>query len=457
MDVYNQFFSLIGLIFYIFSIFISILLVSSSKKDKYSFKNLTPIFFILIVALYVLPLSLFNFSQSNPIGDISPQFFSFSQYIPYANILCAVFNITFVFFYKKFTLFKCYSMTVNTQNRIKRYEYYIIFLLLIISIFMLFQLSREVGGFLNLILSGYGVTNLFVGKNHYAVGFEWIVSLSIILWGNVLSIKNKKYIYIYMVLILILSIIFFIMGRRAVLVILIGTSVLLYYQLYKRISIFKLLSLFSLCFYLLTLNGFLRGDSYENFSSLSTTLYEKKQNIDNESLNYFYTLTSGNFAVPYETLPQIVKSLGVDYNLGLGKYSFGPISAIIPNVLWPDRPLPLSNWYMATFYDVKRLNEGRQFFLLTAPYMDFGPAGVILIGIFFAYFWANIVKRGIKYHDDVLVTILIALVFSNTLNMVSNDFLGWAVAFFKGYGFPVIILLLIRKIKSNIKYYLKLR
>jgi len=412
-------------------------------------KYFIPIFFISIIALYVLPLSLFNYSSLVPSGNISSHFDSFSDYIPIALFLSSLFILIFSFFYRQLTFRDLKTHNFKQLKKFKKHELFIIYILFTLSLWMLYQLSKDVGGLLNLILSGYGVTELFINKGHYASGFDWIVTLSILLWGNALVTKNKKIIIFNLLLLIVITVSFAIMGRRSVILIILGSSIYMYHQFYKPLKLYKLIGFSLLGFYFLSMIGFLRGGSYRDISSLINIIQERKVNIDNdESVTFLYTVTTGNFAVPFETFPQVIKSLGDEYSLGFGLYSLQSFGTIIPSVIWPDRPLPLSNWYMNTFYGRTKLNEGRQFFLLSAPYMDFGVSGIFLIGLVFAFFWRFILKIGIKYKNDVLATAFISLIFSNTLNIVSGDLAGWITAFIKGYGFPIIFIYFIRKIRS---------
>lgn len=455
MEIDKQLLSLLGLMTYLVSLFMSVLLISPKRiTNFFLLKYFLPVFFILIVALYVIPLSVFNYSLSEPSGNISPHFYSFSGYIPFALLLCAVFNLVFSFSYRKLVLRKVFIEPSHVTKKFSRHEFLIIYIFLIVSVWLLYQLSKEVGGLLGLILSGYRVTELFINKGHYAVGFEWIVTLCLLLWGNALTTKSIKRILSIGLLLVVVTTAFAIMGRRGALVILIGSSIYLFHQLYKPIKLYKLIGIGITGFYFLTLVGFLRGDSYENLSTFVQTIQEKKIRIDNDkSVDFLYTVTTGNFAVPFETFPQVIKSLGNEYNLGFGFYSMQSFLIIIPSALWSDRPLPLSNWYMKTFYGTTQFNEGRQFFLLSAPYMDFGPSGIVLIGIVFAFFWGIILKIGTEHKNDILSVTFISIIIASSLNLVSNDFAGWIIAFSKGYGFPIFLIFLIRKMHQLYQKY----
>jgi oligosaccharide repeat unit polymerase len=445
----SEFWESMSLFFFIISFVLSVFMISP-KKIRYfsSLRYFIPIFFISIIALYVLPLSLFNYNHLEPSGNISPHLSSFSDYIPIALVLSSLFILIFSFSYRQLTFRFIKTPNFEQKTGIKKHELFIIYFLFILSLWMVYQLSKD-AGLLNLILSGYGVTELFINKGHFAIGFDWIVTLSILLWGNALVTKNKKLIVINLLLLIVITLSFAVMGRRSVILIMTGSSIFMYHHFYKSLKLYKLIGLAILGFYLLNMIGFLRGGSYQDISSLIRTTQERKANITNdESVTFLYTITTGNFAVPFETFPQVIKSLGSEYNLGFGSYSLKSFGAIIPSYIWSGRPLPLSNWYMNTFYGRTKLNEGRQFFLLSAPYMDFGVSGIFLIGVVFAFFWRFILKIGTKYKNDVLAIAFFALVLSNTLNIVSGDLAGWISAFIKGYGFPIVFIYVIRKLIS---------
>jgi oligosaccharide repeat unit polymerase len=247
---------------------------SRKIRDFSSLKYFIPIFFISIIALYVLPLSLFNYSSLVPSGNISSHFDSFSDYIPIALFLSSLFILIFSFFYRQLTFRDLKTHNFKQLKKFKKHELFIIYILFTLSLWMLYQLSKDVGGLLNLILSGYGVTELFINKGHYASGFDWIVTLSILLWGNALVTKNKKIIIFNLLLLIVITVSFAIMGRRSVILIILGSSIYMYHQFYKPLKLYKLIGFSLLGFYFLSMIGFLRGGSYRDISSLINIIQE---------------------------------------------------------------------------------------------------------------------------------------------------------------------------------------
>ena len=262
--------------------------------------------------------------------------------------------------------------------------------------------------------------------------------------------KNKFLVGLSIFTILFLLLIFAIMGRRSSIVVLLGTAVMCFNLAYARIRIFYLIILVSFGFIFLTYVGFIRGQSFNDITSGIESIQKKSNELSNDDdVDVLYTLKTGNFAVPFETFPRIIASGGIDYFFGFGFYSGSSIFNLIPTFIWPTRPLPLSSWYVDKFYGVRNLNEGRQFFLLTAPYMDFGPFGVLFLGVILAFSLnkLNIVYR--KANKNTLVITFISLFYGSMMNLISNDFLGFIIGFIKGYAFPIIIVLIIKKSISH--------
>ena len=46
---------------------------------------------------------------------------------------------------------------------------------------------------------------------------------------------------------------------------------------------------------------------------------------------------------------------------------------------------------------------------------------------------------------NALIITLISLFFGCLMNLISNDFLGFMLAFIKGYAFPIILVLVFKK------------
>lgn len=440
-----QILTLFGIIFYTLSLSFSIYINFPRRLEAiFEFKNILILSFLFIFSIYIYPLALFYLSGDIATGDISPDIYDFGSYIPFSLFLSSIFIILLSILFKK------WNSNLKVQSSILepllKIDIAIIGLLFVICIYLLIELGRSVGGIAMLILKGYSVTELFIGKGQYAVAFEWISTIVLLFFANSLLKRNKFYISLSLSFLLFLIIAFSVMGRRAAVVVLLGSALMCYNLLYARIKIIYLVFLVSIGFLFLTYVGFLRGQSFDDISTGIESIQKKSDVLaGDDDFDMLYTIKTGNFAVPMETLPRIISASGKNYYFGLGYYSFSSFLNIIPVFLWEARPIPLSSWYMSEFYGNTNLNEGRQFFLLTAPYMDFGPFGIIIFAILFGFFLTKLNFLYINASKNTLIITLISLFYGSLMNLISNDFLGFLVAFIKGYGFPILIVLIIKK------------
>lgn len=439
-----QILTFVGIVFYTLSLSCSLYINMPRRIDHvFEFKKMFILSFLFIFSIYIYPLSLFFLSGDVASGDISPDIYNFGSYIPFSLFLSSVFILIVSMVFKQLSSSKELSSKVVVLSNI---DVSLLSILFLFCVYLLMELGKSVGGIAMLVLKGYSVTEVFIGKGQYAVAFEWISTIIILFFSNSLLKRNKLLIWLSVSSLLFMVLIFSVMGRRAAVVVLIGTALMCYNLLYARIKLVYLVLLVSVGFLFLTYVGFLRGQSFDDVSTGIESIQKKSDRLsDDEGADMLYTLKTGNFAVPFETLPKIISSSGESYYYGFGYYSLSSIFNIIPTFIWENRPIPLSNWYMKEFYGVSNLNEGRQFFLLTAPYMDLGPFGVVIFAIILGVFFVKVNSLYINYSKNTLVITLISLFFGCLMNMISNDFLGFIIAFVKGYAFPILILLILKK------------
>ncbi len=439
--------TIIALVFYTISIiFCFYLNIPKKAIEIFKFKHLFICSFLLIFSVYIYPLSLFYISGDEPAGDIAQDIIVFGEYIPMAILLSSLFVLVLAIIFYNWSNVKS---VVKPREELSYLDKLVLFILFIVCISMLISLSRSAGGVLLLVLKGYTVTELFIGNGHLAVAFEWMSTILLLYLSNAFLTKNRKLIIFYFLLLLFLILCFSVMGRRSTIVVIVGSLIMSYNLLYKRIKFKQLIGVVISGFLFLTYVGFLRGQSFEDITTGIENLQIKREALsEDENADLLYTLKTGNFAVPFETLPRIVSTLGDNYFIGFGYYSMSSISNLVPHVVWNNRPLPISNWYMREFYGISNLNEGRQFFLLTAPYMDFGVLGIILFAVFLGFIFLKLYYLFLKNSQNVLVVTFVSLFFGSFMNLISNDFLGFIIAFVKGYGFPLLVLMMIKKFKK---------
>jgi hypothetical protein len=222
---------------------------------------------------------------------------------------------------------------------------------------------------------------------------------------------------------------FLVLGSRGMIVYMALTVVLFWHYTVRALSFKKILILCAGSFIALNIVGYLRASNYQSLSDIwekSASAYEK---TDSESGRTFYTLTTGEFVVPFETFPQMIRSVGTDINPQLGLTYLKDAMLWIPSVVFPDRPPPLSHWYMETFYEHDtELNIGRSFFFLSEGYLNFGPIGVFATMFVWGLFLGTI-HSYIQYSRGELVALMlaaltIAFIFRGIAGDFSSIFVG---------------------------------
>ncbi|ADU38846.1 O-antigen polymerase [Variovorax paradoxus] len=442
---------ILGLSFYLLSVAAFFLMLIATKKPSRldAFYYVIPSIFILTEMLYVLPLAIRASLNIDFDPGLSPYYAEFVEFIPFATVLAAIFNLVFAFFYTHLSegKNKFVELPISSYRTV---PWPALILLLVASLLMIQQLASEFGGLMNYILMGYKVTETFAGASQYVIGFDWIVVCAIVVLYTGYTQKNKKLILLGAFFVSVLIVVFAIMGRRAVLVILTAASLGGYHVMIKKIPFPVLLVVGFLGFLTLNLVGITRGESYQEIGQIFEILADRKKSATENDVSIFYTLTDGNFAIPFETFPQIIRSLGERFSLGFGSYSFRAILFVIPSFLWESRPLPLSNWYVQIFYGESQMNIGRQFFILTAPYMDFGMLGIPIFGIFMAFFLRFVVRLAAKRKNDPIFATGVLMFLGSMLNLVANDFLAFSLVFFKAVLLPLTFLYVSRRIRLKV-------
>lgn len=439
----------ISTIFYIVSIIIVILLLKRKtiKKD-YSLYIIMPSLFVLIEALYVLPLSIRSIFTLEIEGDISPQINEFVDYIPASLMMCIIFNSLFLYFYIKIRKNNKEIKSLKKNNNPSKLGY---LFLLASSFLMLSALGSEVGGISNLILTGYNVTEHLSNSSQYAVVFDWLAAISITLIFHGYRSRSTPIKYTGIILFIALTLALLIMGRRAAIVVLLGSFFLGYHIFIKKISLKFIIPIVISGFVFLNFIGLIRGESYDDINSLYEKIEQKNNDLKEDQANpgLFYTLSTGNFAVPFETFPQIIRGFDEKYSIGFGTYSARAVTFLIPSFLWEDRPIPLSNWYMVEFYGVSEKNIGRQFFFLTSAFMDFNIFGILLMSFIIPNILNKIVTISYQNTNDPVIIAFTSIFTASLLNFMASDALGFVIVFFKSFGIPLLILHLSRKIRFN--------
>jgi hypothetical protein len=221
----------------------------------------------------------------------------------------------------------------------------------------------------------------------------------------------------------------FLTGNRSMLLY-IGLVILIFINYgIRRLHWSFLVPLGVTAFLLLNLVGLMRSSNYASigeFIEKSSTSAEQATEQDAHGL--FYTLTIGEFVVPFETLPQMVRTVGISDPPWLGlTYLRAPLY-VIPSAIFPDRPLPLANWYMQQFYGGGYgLNEGRQFFFLAEAYLNLMVVGVVLLALFWGWLWGLLHQWMKLSNGNPAVVLVYALVVGFMFRCIAGDFVSLLV------------------------------
>lgn len=401
-----------------------------------------PKIFLLTQALYVLPLSVRSLLELPADGGISQYFPEFEPYLPWAVLYTAAFNISLACFISLKPIVPA-KPAEDTTGGMGPGGHLMTLIMAAITFAMLGLLAADLGGLTSLVLEGYRVTEHFIGRGYLAIAFEWATALAVLTYATAgLSGSSKQRLW-SLALNGVLSTAFLIMARRGSLVQQVGALLLVHHFAVGRLRGWQVALILATGFFGLNLVGLLRGDSYADFASVKASLMTRSDDLAGDEQGWWasltYTLTTGIFAVPFETLPQIIRSIGDAYVLGLGRYMLEGLSLIVPLPLWPDRPLPLSNWYVAEFYGVTALNEGRQFFFLTDSYMDFAAAGFLVAAGICALGIRMILSRSGQWERSPPFLAMLALICSSMTTLIAGGPSGFLVVTLKSFIAPLLM------------------
>lgn len=338
--------------------------------------------FVFFLSLFVLPLPVRACMTLDVEGDVADHLLELVPYLPEAVFLTTLALAVFAFTY--------YSRVGTVVgDRLPKVQggprWRLAFVLLsALSLFLIIQLATSAGGLMGFLLLGYKATAETVGKGYLAMGFTWLfVASMFLLYGY--AIERKKWQLISFILAFgVVVLMHLVLARRGA-ILYMGLAVwLFWHHAVRPIKTRSLIIPGIICFIGLNVVGVLRNSAYEGFDDLWARTTRSWDSQSNSGLGhaFVYTLTTGEFVVPFETFPQMIESVGSAVSPEFGMtYIRAPLQ-VIPQALFPGRPLPLANWYMQKFYGGGYdFNEGRAFFFLAEGYLNFGIVGVIMTAL----------------------------------------------------------------------------
>jgi len=304
-------------------------------------------------------------------------------------------------------------------------------LLAAVSIALIMLLTAQVGGVIAFILLGYGSSAETFGRGYLAIGFPWLFVATLFFLYRYALYRKWIDACAFVISFVLIGAAQLLLGNRSVILYMALTVALYVHYSIKPLSLRVLLPLGVTGFLFLNIFGFLRGSGYESFSDLASRSAEIATGLRaSGELNkgWIYTITTGEFVVPFETMPEMIRSVGTSVSPRLGLTFVRAPLFVIPSAIFPQRPLPLTNWYMAQFYgNGFGLNEGRAFYFLSEGYLNFGPAGVVLLMLAWGVFWGGVrdyIRAGSgNPGSGLLAALSVAFIF----RAVAGDFMSLLV------------------------------
>lgn len=401
------------------------------------------VLFVTFYSLYVLPLPVRAYITDSVEGNVTPYLNELYPYLPQAVLLSALGLVILVIVYRSVLVHAlCATIPLPPKGN-PRGSRWAFWFLLSLSLLLIVLLSISVGGFGALLLRGYGASAELVGRGYLAIGFPWgFVASLFLLYRHALRRRTRDIVWFAVVLALMVFVQMAMGKRSSVLVMLLATLIFVHYSI-RRFRVREILFLGLLAFMGLNLYGFLRSSDYKSLGHLiSKTSGQLVYLAESGKLGQsaFYTLTVGEFVVPFETFPQMIRSVGTEVEPLLGISFLRAPLYYIPKAVFPERPLPLANWYMKTFYgDEFGLNEGRAFFFLSEGYLNFGIAGVFLVMSLWGVFLGVLREYKARAQGEPGALLLYAVTLAFIFQAIRGEFSSLVVGLPAGYLVPALI------------------
>lgn len=378
--------------------------------------------YLLFVTLFSLPLPVRAWMTMEIEGNVSPYLPQFAPYLPISLALTALSLPVFAAgYYSRFAHRLGEWVPLLAQRGLHGTRAGIV-ALVALSCVLIYLLTEVVGGLMEFLLLGYKSSEATFGRGYLAAGFPWLAVATVALLDRYAGGRQKLDLLAFGVLLLANLGMYLVTGNRGMILYLaIVLGVFIHFRI-RRLSLGMLLPVAIAGFIALNVVGLLRGSNYDSVGDFIEKTSRSAKVVGSRSEVIVYTLTIGEFVVPFETLPQMVRTVGVTERPWMG-WSFlrAPVY-LIPSAAFPDRPPGLSNWYMERFYGGGYgLNEGRQFFFLAEGYLNFGPLGVLLVAAVWGTLWGALHHWMLRGRDRFGTVLIYALLVGFMFRCIAGD------------------------------------
>lgn len=411
--------------------------------------------FLILNAVYVSPLTL-RYILNLPVeGNVTDLFYKIHDIFPYAVMANTLALFAFYFSYRLTNNNLLTNYIIKTSKKIekKKLNFFLAGWLATITGASLFiAASQGHGGVLSVLLSGYAVTLAFTESPILPLSLSILTSGSFLFLANYSFKKEKASILLSIAVLSFAFLIQIILGRRAEIAVW-GLSYIIYYSLIiKPISSKKLIIILTSSFLFLNILGLARQANYESFDTVFDNINNQASLSRENKSDFFYTLTTGQFVVPFETLPILMDDLKFS-EMQFGSTLPSIVTQWIPRGFWENKPYGLSNWFMRRFYDSSApVNEGRQFYYLSEGYINFGFPGIILWGLLWGFLLKSISILLNKKNNNLILPSYIGSIYcAGLVTLLANDLTGFFVAFPKNTISAFLTLYILLLLSSQFK------
>jgi oligosaccharide repeat unit polymerase len=438
---YWQFWLIFGIILYI------ILLIYFSKKLRDLF-NIHAVVLSLII-LHAFPSTILILS-----GEIYLD--NQESLMLFSSISMGLIGYTFgALFFKKLFSFEKKKNTKLSKNLnglfwlTYRYRYVLAFISGLVIFrwgFMPMSMSYQESVWYRMEIPG--VIQYFNSLIFTVFSVLTVAMISII--GDVKKYKKLSLLSYLLILLVILSIIG---GHRIWIIALFACLILAFQSRLKRRHI--LVIIIFVVFMAFVISGGVRFARVgRSFTETLINFYQYFLIIRNMS---FIDLMWGfsDFTIPFSTFVTLVKNIPQNINFDY-LLPIKDMSLLIPTIIYPERPLPVAKWYVATFEPgIFARGGGVTFYAIGYGYLFAGPIGVLIyLFLFGALFeWFNKFFRMI---GETAGLFLYSYFFSSLFVFVrGGEFFGFIKYLLMDFFLPIFLLFLFVIILNSLKLKLK--
>lgn len=408
--------------------------------------------FVFFLSLFTLPLPIRLIFTYEIAGNISSFLFDFIEYVPVSVFMSACSLIVFYFsYYSELpTRLAALIPTIRTSSSAGAVCGGAV--IAGGSLFLLSLLVASAGGFEQFLLLGYASTEKTFGAGYLAAGFPWLFVANMFLFIAFVISRRVIWLGVGLAALAVNLGLHLVLGARSMILYILITFGTFFLLKIKHMNWKMLLLIGVVGFGVLNFVGHTRKSGYTSFSDfVEKTVSAGENSLTKSNDGFFYTLTIGEFVVPFETLPQMVRTVGFELTPWFGlSYLRAPIF-LIPSIIYPDRPPDLASWYVEEFYGQQgHINEGRQFFFLAEGYLNFGPLGVLLISAIWGLGWRTLREWLVLNEYDPGATMIYALGLGFMFRCISGTF----VSFVSGFTQQSLAIAIIGLMIAGARFYL---